>query len=108
MKKTRITVLKRGYYPDLVTAYAQAKLKPCSLHKEGELFYSNGWRKPDVLCDNTWKCMQEYVMTLSHGGENFFNGWMQNPKIAVVSCNDGTRPVSFLLEATDVDAHNRE
>jgi uncharacterized repeat protein (TIGR04076 family) len=43
-------------------------------------------------------------MTLSHGGENFYNGWMKNRKSAMISCNDGFRPVSFLLEAMDEDA----
>ncbi len=29
---------------------------------------------------------------------------MKNPKSAMVSCNDGFRPVSFLLEALETDA----
>ncbi|MCQ2450240.1 MAG: TIGR04076 family protein, partial [Clostridia bacterium] len=29
---------------------------------------------------------------------DFFDGWMQNPDSAMISCNDGFRPVSFLLE----------
>lgn len=40
-------------------------------------------------------------MTLAHGGTAFYDDWMRNPKTAVVCCNDGLRPVSFLLEATD-------
>lgn len=27
--------------------------------------------------------------------------WMKNPKLAMISCNDGFRPVSFLLETMD-------
>ena len=32
---------------------------------------------------------------------NFFDGWMKNPYSAMISCNDGLRPVSFLLERCD-------
>ena len=37
-------------------------------------------------------------MTLAQGGENIYDGWMKNPKSAMLSCNDGFRPVSFLIE----------
>ena len=43
-------------------------------------------------------------MTLSHGGENFYNGWLKDRKMAMVACNDGFRPVIFKLEATVEDA----
>lgn len=43
-------------------------------------------------------------MTLAHGGGNFYNGELKNSHAFVASCNDGFRPVSFLLEATDDDA----
>ena len=31
----------------------------------------------------------------------FYDNWMKNPYSAMISCNDGFRPVSFLLEAID-------
>jgi uncharacterized repeat protein (TIGR04076 family) len=48
--------------------------------------------------------MSPFVMTLAHGGEDIYSGWMKNKKTAMISCNDGFRPVSFLLEALDEDA----
>ena len=33
-----------------------------------------------------------------------YDGWMKNPRSALISCNDGFRPVSFLLEALDENA----
>jgi len=45
------------------------------------------------------------VFLLLHGGGNFYDGWMKNPKSAMISCNDGFRPVSFYLEALDEDAN---
>ena len=43
------------------------------------------------------------MLALSHGAENFYDGWMRNPRSAMLSCNDGFRPVSFLVEALDED-----
>ena len=48
--------------------------------------------------------MSPFVMALSHGAENLYDGWMKDKRSAMISCNDGFRPVSFLLEATDEDA----
>ena len=39
-----------------------------------------------------------------HGGGDFYVGWMKDPRSAMISCNDGFRPVSFLIEALDEDA----
>ena len=33
-----------------------------------------------------------------------YEEWMKDPKSAMISCNDGFRPVSFLLETMDEDA----
>lgn len=38
---------------------------------------------------------------LSYGAEGFYDGWMKNPRSAIISCNNGFRPVSFLLEAME-------
>ena len=51
-----------------------------------------------------WTSISSFVMTLAHGGKNIYNGWMKNPKSALISCNDGFRPVSFLIETLDEDA----
>ena len=48
--------------------------------------------------------MQDYVMTLSHGGKNFFDGWLKDENSAIISCNDGTRPVIYKIETTDEEA----
>ncbi|MBQ5575153.1 MAG: TIGR04076 family protein, partial [Bacteroidales bacterium] len=30
-----------------------------------------------------------------------YDGWMKNPQSAMISCNDGFRPVSFLVEVIE-------
>lgn len=45
--------------------------------------------------------MKEFVEALAHGEGNFFDGWMKNPNSAMISCNDGFRPVSFYVETIE-------
>ncbi len=103
MKKVRITVKKIASYPDLMEEYENPIEHACSM-KLGQTFIANGWERPDGFCGSAWDTVSPFVMTLAHGGENIYDGWMKNPKSAMISCNDGFRPVSFLLEALDEDA----
>ena len=100
MKKIRITVLRKTCYPDLMEKYENPLEHACDMH-EGQVFIANGYEKPIGLCQSAWESMSPFVMTLAHGGGNFYNGWMKNPYSALISCNDGFRPVSFLIEALD-------
>ncbi|HAZ36595.1 MAG TPA: hypothetical protein DEF85_02480 [Clostridiaceae bacterium] len=59
--------------------------------------------KPKGMCDSAWESMSAFVMTLAHGGEDFYNGWMKNKKPAMISYNDGFRLVSFLIETLAED-----
>ena len=68
---------------------------------------AEGWEKPKGFCDSAWESISAFVMTLAHGGENFYDGWMKNPKTAMISCNDGFRPVSFFLEALEEDCRSQ-
>jgi uncharacterized repeat protein (TIGR04076 family) len=45
--------------------------------------------------------MRKFVEILAEGGGNFFDGWMKNPYSAMISCNDGFRPVSFYIEVIE-------
>ena len=98
MKKCKITVMRMARYDDLMAQYENPMEHACGM-KLGQVFIANGWQKPDGMCDSAWETMSPFVMTLAHGGENFYDGWMKNPKSAMISCNDGFRPVSFLIEA---------
>ena len=102
MKKVRITVVKVTCYKDLMEKYENPIEHACEM-KEGQVFIANGYEKPNGFCDSAWKTISEFVLLLSQGAKNFYDGWMKNEKSALISCNDGFRPVSFLLEATDED-----
>ena len=103
MKKCKITVLRMARYDDLIARYENPIQHACDL-QEGQVFIANGWEQPEGLCRSAWDTMSPFVLALSHGGGDFYDGWMKNPKSAMISCNDGFRPVSFLLEALEADA----
>lgn len=103
MKKVRITVMRKACYRDLMELYENPLEHACDI-EEGQVFIANGWKRPDGLCESAWESMSAFVMGLSHGAENFYDGWMKNSRSAMISCNDGFRPVSFLLEALDEEA----
>ena len=104
MKKCRITVLRMARYEDLMEQYENPICPRLRSSRWGRCFLANGWQKPEGLCQSAWDTMSPFVLALSHGGENFYDGWMKNPKSAMISCNDGFRPVSFLVEALEEDA----
>ncbi len=103
MKKVRITVMKVARYDDLIEKYENPISHACDM-REGQTFIANGWQKPQGFCDSAWESVSAFVMALAHGGGDFYDGWMKDPKSAMISCNDGFRPVSFLLEALDENA----
>lgn len=100
MKKVKITVVRVARYDDLIEKYENPIEHACAM-REGQVFVSEDWQKPAGFCDSAWETLSPFVMTLSHGGQDFYDGWMKNPKSALLSCNDGFRPVSFLIETME-------
>ena len=103
MKKVRITVKRIARYDDLIEQYENPIEHACDM-KTGQVFVCNGWERPDSFCISAWDTVSPFVMALSHGAVNFYDGWMKDPRSTMISCNDGFRPVSFLLETMDEEA----
>ena len=103
MHKVRITILKTTFDSELAREYGAAGLGPCPMMKSGQVFYAD-YAKPDGFCDEAWKAIYQYVFALAHGSGKdlfYFGDWIREPGVAIVSCNDGLRPVIMKLEATD-------
>ncbi len=100
MKKIKITVMKKVSHTDLIDKYENPIEHPCDLEVR-QVFWCDGMNKPDGLCSSAWNTISPFAMALAYGAEDFYDGWMKNKKSAMISCNDGFRPVSFLLEATE-------
>ena len=97
MHKVRITVVRKTEYPDLMAQYENPIQHACDL-VVGQSWISENGERPEGLCESAWGSMREFVESLAEGKGNFCDGWMKNPMSAMISCNDGFRPVSFYLE----------
>ena len=100
MKRVRITVVRKVCHEDLISRFENPIEHACEL-SEGQVFISEDGQRPADLCESAWGSMESFVRELALGGGNFYDGWMKDPKSAMISCNDGFRPVSFYLEAID-------
>ena len=100
MNRIRITAVRKANYTDLMEKYENPIEHACDI-KEGQVFIADGWKKPEGFCDSAWESISPFVMTLAYGGENLYDGWMKNRKSAMISCNDGFRPVSFYIEVME-------
>ena len=106
MKQVKITVLKTTLDKELAEEYGVEGLTACPMMKEGQVFYAD-YAKPEGMCDEAWKAIYQYVFALAHGaGEDLFyyGDWIKKTGVAIVSCNDGLRPVIFKLETTEEES----
>ena len=95
-----ITAVRKAEYRDLMEIYENPIEHSCEIN-EGDSFISVDGRCPEGFCESAWESMEKFVKELAAGGGNFYDGWMKDPKTAMISCNDGFRPVSFLLKTME-------
>lgn len=100
MTKIKITAIRQTIYNDLMEQYENPIEHTCDVSM-GQVWIADGLVKPDNFCQSAWDSISPFVKELSLGGGNFFDGWMKNPKSAMISCNDGFRPVSFYVEVIE-------
>jgi uncharacterized repeat protein (TIGR04076 family) len=96
--RLKITVLKRF---DTKEVFKDPPVKakysgPCSMFKEGQVFYVDRSSMPSGFCPFAWDAIFWAVVTLESDGN--FSEWYDEPGVAVVCCTDGLRPVVFKLE----------
>ena len=92
--------MKKAVHNDLIEKYENPIDHTCDM-EVGKVFIAEGWNRPEGLCISAWDSMSGFVMALSYGATDIYDGWMKNKKSAMISCNDGFRPVSFLLETIE-------
>lgn len=102
MLDCKIIVMRKAHYDDLMQKYENTLEHACDV-SEGQVFISRGGQKPEGLCPSAWESMENFVKELAAGGGNFYDGWMRDPHSAMISCNDGFRPVSFYIQALGED-----
>ena len=100
MPKIKITVMRQTVYTDLMEQYENPIEHACDL-SVGQAFIVDRMERPEGLCESAWESMAPFVEKLLNGGGNFYDGWMKDPRSAMISCNDGFRPVSFYIEVVE-------
>lgn len=102
MKKVKITVVKIANHQDLIDKYELPLKLPCSM-KVGDVYLCEGHVMPKNFCEHAWESLSPFVLALAYGASDIYDNWMKNKNSAMVSCNDGFRPVSFYLETIEED-----
>ena len=100
MRTIKITAMRKTEYRDLMHQYENPIGHACDV-LVGQTFTVVDCQKPEGLCDSAWDTLLPFVTELANGGGNFFDGWMKNPYSVMLSCNDGFRPVTFLVEVDE-------
>ncbi len=100
MKKCKIIAVKKIVHTDLIERYENPIAHACDV-EVGQIFFSVDGKRPEGLCQSAWESMRPFVEELARGGGNFYDGWMKNEKSAMISCNDGFRPVSFYIQTVE-------
>lgn len=104
MKKVRITVTKVLYFKDLLEKDENPTSHACDM-KLGQVFISQDGSRPAGFCESAWSSISEVVMNFACGREDIYDAGKKNRiLLAMVSCNEGFRPVSFLIGALSEDA----
>ncbi len=102
MKKCKITVIRKLYHKDLVDKYIPyPDYGTCDIFDDGEVYYTRGSLGTDMphgFCPAAWDAIGKEAAILASGGKVY-----GDKTIHISSCNDGTRPVIFKLEAVDCD-----
>ena len=99
MNKVKITAMRQTVYHDLMAQYENPIEHACDV-RLGQSWVSVDGQRPEGLCESAWESMRSFVESLARDEGNFYDGWMRNPLSAMISCNDGFRPMSFYLEVT--------
>ena len=100
MKNVRITALRQTVYTDLMAQFENPIEHACDVQL-GQVWICKDGQMPEGFCPSAWDSLSPFVASLARGEGNFYDGWMKNPYSAMISCNDGFRPVSFYAETLD-------
>ena len=103
--RVEVTVLDKKLFSELQAQYcAVPDSGKCPCYNVGDefMFYRNDER------DDYWHMgagtliKSGYIYSALQGGA-IMHGWMNDDKVMITCCNDGTRPVIFKIERIDID-----
>jgi len=107
MADVKITVAKKATHTDLIQEYVNMDRFPngfglCPRFEEGQTFTVKWPAKPESFpCDWAWADIQRAVAMIGFGANP---PWINRPGTTVICCNDGLRPVTFVVERLEGSA----
>lgn len=125
--KVKVTVIDKKLYPELQKQFCadpEAGLCPC--YQIGDEFVFERYGAADDFwhmglhtlrqtvktadevaggtqfphCSEAWDAIARYIYTGLQGG-SIMRGWMNDERVMIACCSDGTRPVIFKIERMD-------
>lgn len=128
--KVKLTVIDKKLYSDLQKQYcADPNSGTCPCYNIGDEFIFERYGTADDFwhmglntlnqtantadgiagsydfphCSEAWDAISRYIYTGLQGG-SIMRGWMNDERIMIACCSDGTRPVIFKIERMDYKA----
>lgn len=128
--KVKVTVIDKKLYPELQARYcADPNSGMCSCYQVGDEFIFERYGTADDFwhmglhtlnqtthtvegtaggsvfphCSEAWDAISRYIYTGLQGG-SIMRGWMNDERVMIACCSDGTRPVIFKIERMDYKA----
>ena len=125
--KVKLTVLDKKVYPELQAQYcADPNSGVCPCYNIGDEFIFERYGDADDFwhvglntlrqstgtatggagtpslphCSEAWDAFSRYIYTGLQGG-SIMRGWMNDERVMITCCSDGTRPVIFKIERMD-------
>ena len=99
MKRVKITVLRKEFYPDFADEYLTEgrEAGPCALLNVGDSFvFEGGAQMPEGFCPWAWIDIYHSVTSVAAGGT--YKPWNRKDGQTIVCFTDGIRPVVFRVE----------
>lgn len=128
--KVKVTVLDKKLYPELQVAYCADPISgECPCYNIGDEFVFERYGNADDFwhmglntlrqsaktadgtaggtqfphCSEAWDAFSRYIYTGLQGGA-IMRGWMNDERVMITCCSDGTRPVIFKIQRMDYKA----
>lgn len=125
--KVKLTVIDKKLYPELQEEYcADPNSGMCPCYNVGDEFIFERYGTADDFwhmglntlkqtvnttegiaggkafphCSEAWDAISRYIYTGLQGG-SIMRGWMNDERVMIACCSDGTRPVIFKIERMD-------
>ncbi len=125
--KCKVTVIDKKLYPELQRQYcSNPDVGKCPCYHVGDEYIFERYGNADDFwhmgigtlqkaegnakgtagsfalphCSEAWDAISRYIYTALQGG-SIMRGWMNDERVMIACCSDGTRPVIFKIERLD-------